>query len=104
AAGDEGGPATLGERGLEERPGVDEAQVDLTVPVCRGIAQLARDGRARGAAVSGRSGPWIEVDAVDQRGVDHALADAHVKEQRDAETVDEVRVVSRRRSADVEER
>src|SRR5207244_3014174 len=61
------------------------------------------DDPAREATEARRVTAWVEIDATDQRGVDHRRPRADVEEERDADPVEEIAGVPGRRAADVEE-
>ena len=100
----EHGESAVVDRRLYERTRIEDAEVGFTVPRGRWLARLTRDRRAREPSVARRRGARIEVDVIDERRVDHPLADAHVKQQGHSYPVDVVAVVVRRSSADVEVR
>ena len=101
--GEHGEPAIVDGR-LDERTRIEDAEVGFTVPRGRRLARLTRDRGARESSVARRRGARIEVDVLDERRVDHPLADAHVKQEGHSDPVDVVAVVVRWSSADVEVR
>ncbi len=102
ARGHERRAFAVGEGGLGECAGVEEAEVALSVGSgLDGLRGRRVDDAADVAAVSRRGSALVEVDAVDERGVDDARAEPDVVERRDGDAVDEVARRRRRRAAHV---
>jgi hypothetical protein len=102
--GDEHRALPVGERSLDERAGVEEAHVAFAVDLVGGPPRLAGEDAAREPPVACRIAARVEVDALDEAGVDDARPGANVVEQRNADAVDVVAVVAGRRAAHEEER
>ena len=96
------GAAPVVERRLDERAGVEGAQVVLAVQLLGRRDRLAGDDAAREAPEARGVPARVEVDAVDERGVDDRRTDADVEEVRDADAVEVVADVAGRGAADVE--
>jgi hypothetical protein len=86
---------------LDEAAGVGEADLEFTVvAVAPGGLGAALDHAADVASEAGRGAAGVEVDLVDEIGVDDGGADRHVEEDRDADAVEEVAGVAGGGAAD----
>lgn len=104
ARAEEHGAPALREPGLDHRAGVEQAEVALAVRDGARRGRLARHDAAREPTEARRVPARIEVDAIDHAGVDDRGPEPDVVQVRNADAVEEVTHVARRRAAHVEER
>ena len=102
-SGEDGAPS-VGERRLDDGAGVDEADVPFGVELGSRRPRLTRDDRAGEPPILRGISSFVEVDAIDERRMNDAGAEPEVKEDRDANVVEEVADVAGRRAAHVEVR